>query len=52
MPENLLDAFVIKIRFDYMNRQQKQLALQKVFGLQGINELDDVNGLVYADFLQ
>ena len=52
LPENLLDAFVIKIRFDYMNRQQKQLGLQKVFGLQGINELDDVNGLVYADFLR
>ena len=51
LTQTLLDAFPFKIRFDYMNKKQKRLALKNIFNVQS-NMLDDVNGLVYQDFLR
>ncbi len=52
LPKTLLNAFPIRIKFDYMNRAQKNLALQNVLGIPVSNQLDNVQGLVYNDFLR
>lgn len=50
LSQNLLDAFPLKIRFDYMNNCQKQSALHNILGLPESNRLDDTGGLVLSDF--
>ena len=52
LPQALLDVFPLKVRFDYMNKLQKRTALQNILGLSENTQLDDVNGLVYDDFLR
>ena len=51
LSQNLLDAFPIKIKFDYMNKEQKQAALQNTFHITS-DKLNETNGLVYGDFLR
>lgn len=52
LPQNLLDVFPLKVRFDYMNKSQKRMALQNILGLSDYTQLDNINGLVYEDFLR
>lgn len=49
LSQGLLDVFPLKIKFDYMNKEQKQSALQNIFYIQS-DKLNEVSGFVYDDF--
>ncbi len=50
--QELLDGFTFKIKFNYMNTEQKKSVLKNLFNISQTDKLDYIGGLVYNDFLR